>query len=92
MKPHLILALLCAVPLLTACDAWSGAGRIEVAPLPEEVVKPCPRAGEVVRQAPRDWEIIAGRLGDELNECGAEKQVGVDGYDGVRAAVAGRRQ
>jgi len=90
MKLHRILALLCAAPLLTACGVWSGAGPIKVPDLPEDVRQPCPHPRDVVRGL-GDWEIMAGRLGDELIECGAEKQVGVDGYDGVRGAVIARR-
>lgn len=59
-------------------------------PLPDEVAAPCPHPRDVVRGV-SDWEILAGRLGDELIECGAEKAVAVGGYDGVRAAVADRR-
>lgn len=59
-------------------------------PLPEEVAKPCPHPRDVVWGLD-DWEIMAGRLGDELIECGGEKAVAVDGYDRVRGAVIARR-
>jgi len=35
----------------------------------------------------RDWEIMAGRLGDELNECGAEKAVLVQRDNDLRRAI-----
>jgi len=91
MKLHPIPALCCAVLLLTACDVWSGAGRIDVPDLPEAVVEPCPHPRDIVQRSPGDWEVIAGRLGDELKECGGEKAVAVDGYDGLSAAVTSRR-
>lgn len=34
-----------------------------------------------------DWEIIAGRLGDELISCNGKRAAAVVAYDGVRAAL-----
>lgn len=38
-----------------------------------------------------DWEIIAGRIGDELIECEQRRDLAVQAFDGQRNAIADRR-
>lgn len=84
MKPALMLTL--AAPLLTAaCLGSSGAGGLRIEQLPENVVEDCKHPSEFL--GPSDWEIIAGRIGDELIACREEKKIAVAGFDGVRGAV-----
>lgn len=76
----------CALSLLTACAGSNAAGPgLRVAPLTAEVARPCPRPEAVL--APISWEAVAGRLGDALIECGAEKSSAVEAYRGVREAL-----
>ena len=53
--------------------------------LPQNVETPCERPETYLGAG--DWEIIAGRIGDELIACAAEKQVAVDAYNGVAGVV-----
>lgn len=58
----------------------------ELTPLSQEVCGPCPDPWEINRG--NNWEIFAGRLGDELIECGDEKGVAVSAVDGRERALA----
>lgn len=80
-----LIPMFAAVLALTACDGSGGGGALRIEPLPAEVAAPCDRPEDYL--IVRDWEILAGRIGDALSECGAEKQIAVDGYEGVRAAL-----
>jgi len=51
------------------------------------VAEPCPHPTEFLGAG--DWEILAGRIGDALIVCGAEKDIAVEAYEGLRAAVNG---
>lgn len=84
MKRARILAP-AALSLLTACGGSGGAGALRIEPLPAEIAAPCDRPEDYL--GVRDWEIMAGRIGDALIECGAEKQVAVDAYANVREAL-----
>lgn len=77
---------------MTACGASGGVGaRIEEPPVgamrvcrhPTEFL-PAPGQG--------DWEVIAGRLGDELLRCRGEKKVLVAWAQGISAAINARAE
>ena len=75
MKRALILPLLAVCLLLTACAGSRPAGaRIE--PPPAAAVRTCRHPTEFLPAPGQgDWELIAGRIGDELIRCRAEKEV-----------------
>lgn len=77
--PHLTVCL-----LLTACAGYP-AGGAKIQPLPENVRAPCPHPSEFL--GARDWEIMAGRLGDELIECEMKRGAAVTYVDGLAEAV-----
>ena len=81
-----LIPTLAAVSALTACTGSKGAGNgLRIEPLPAQVEAPCRHPSEFLGAG--DWELIAGRIGDELIACSAEKQIAVDGYNGIRRAV-----
>ena len=53
--------------MLNGC-AQSGAGKLRIDPAPANVTAPCKRPEDFLQA--QDWEIIAGRIGDELIDCG----------------------
>lgn len=67
MKPAQILPLLIAVQALTACDGLKGVGA-QVPPPDPSITTPCARPEAFLGAG--DWEIIAGRIGDALIDCG----------------------
>ncbi len=79
-----ILMLCIVVPVLTACGGYPRAGVAQIPAPDASVTAPCPRP-EVFLGA-GDWEIMAGRLGDALIECGAEKSVLVGYVNAARTA------
>lgn len=74
MKFAPILALLSGCLLMTAC-AGSPAVGAKMAPLPENVRAPCPGPSAFLDAG--DWELMAGRLGDELILCGKKHRAAV---------------
>ena len=80
--------LLIACLLMTACDGFNAVG-VNPDPLPPEVAEDCPHASEISTGG--DWEIYAGRLGDALNDCRAEKQIAVTAFNQVADALTGPR-
>lgn len=71
MRPVPILLLLIAVPVLTACGDLKPSGGLRAAPPDATVTSPCDRPEQHLRG--QDWEVIAGRIGVALIDCG-EKQ------------------
>ena len=71
--------------LLAACSGSIGAGDLRIDTLPANVEEDCPPPSRHLGAG--DWEIIAGRIGDDLIECAAEKKIAVDAYNGVRTSV-----
>lgn len=87
MRRALIPLLLAACPALTAC-AGSGPAGARIEPLPEAGLRPCrPPSDYLPQPGAGDWELIAGRIGDELIRCGAEKSLLIDWANGVRKAM-----
>lgn len=84
MKPELIV-ILAAPLLLTACLGSNGAGVLRIEPLPATVAAPCKHPSSFLDAT--DWEIIAGRIGDELIRCREKHGLAVQGYSGVREAL-----
>lgn len=76
------------MPLVASCaSSGGGASGLRTEPLSAAVAEPCPHPTEFLGAA--DWEILAGRIGDALIVCGAEKDIAVEAYEGLRAAVNG---
>lgn len=69
---------------LTACSGFGGDG-LRLDPLPHDVATACDRPETFL--AAGDWEIIAGRIGDALIDCGDEKMIAVGAYGAARAAL-----
>lgn len=91
MKRSMTAMLLTASLALTACTGWTtdGAGLsdpVQQVKLPESVRAPCKKPWDHLDVT--DWEIMAGRLGDDLLHCGAAKDISVDGFDALAEAVA----
>lgn len=87
MRRALIPLLLVALPALTAC-AGSGPDGARIEPLPEAALRSCRSPADYLpRPGTGDWELIAGRIGDELIRCGAEKALLVEWASGVRQAL-----
>lgn len=81
---------LAACLLLTACAGLNGAGEAVNAPdLEAQARQKCP-SPESFLGVP-DWELIAGRIGDELIECEQRRALAVQAFDGQRAAITGRQ-
>ena len=87
MKPARILMLLAASQALTACDDWNAVGPRLEAPQ-ETTLAPCAHPSAYLATA--DWEILAGRLGDELLDCRAKQAALADWARGVDAAQPDR--
>lgn len=87
MTPAKILTL-CAVCLpLTACDGWKGGGEVRSDPPQAVFAQPCARPEQFLSAG--DWELIAGRIGDELIDCEA-KRAGLGLWaNGVSQALGG---
>ena len=81
-----ILMLCIAAPVLTACDGWRGfgAGAQIIAP-DASLTVPCARPEAFLTAG--DWEVIAGRIGDALIECGEDKAALVNRDVALRAAM-----
>lgn len=84
MKPARILSLVIVCLLLTACGG-SPAGGAKIQPLPENVRAACPHPSEFL--SVRDWEIMAGRLGDELIACDLKRGAAVTYVDTLAEVV-----
>ena len=84
MKSTALLTL--AALILTACGGSTSVG-IEVNPLPPTITEPCAHPSERLAVGV-PWEIIAGRIGDDLIDCAAKHMIAVDAFDGVRDALA----
>lgn len=88
MRRAPILMLCIAAHLLTACDGWRGFGAGAQIPAPDaSLTSPCARPEAFLDVG--DWEIMAGRLGTALIECGAEKAALVGYVGALRVAGAG---
>lgn len=75
---------------LTACAGSNGAGEGLNAPdLEAQARQECLHPSEYLGAG--DWEIIAGRIGDELIECEQRRDLAVQAFDGQRNAIAARR-
>lgn len=85
MKPATILTLLCASLMLTACAASKPSGSVRVPPPDTALTRPCDRPEAALSAS--DWEIIAGRIGVSLIQCGQEKAALVDYVAGLRGAL-----
>ena len=71
---------------LAACSGLTGGGTgVAVSDLPAQARQDCQHPSTMLGAG--DWEIIAGRLGDELIRCENRRALAVQGYDGVRAAL-----
>jgi hypothetical protein len=91
MKLLLTLMLFTAALLLTACTGSNVAGPLNrpddtTLRLTDRQKRPCARPESFLGAG--DWEIIAGRIGDALILCGAEKALVVDAYDGLLGITA----
>ena len=75
MKRGTILALV-GLLMLAGC-AFRDAGNLD-----SRVTQECPRPETFLTNDP--WEVIAGRLGDELILCEARRQAAVNAYDALR--------
>ena len=87
MKPVPILMLLVASQVVTACDDWNAAGRPRLEAPQETTLAPCSRPE--AHLGTRDWEIIAGRIGDALIECGAKQEALAEWAREVAAKLEG---
>lgn len=85
MKPALILPLLLVSQLLTACFGSSVGGKPRIDDLPANVKAKCARPGDFLGL--NDWEIMAGRIGDELIDCGLKQQAAVAHVEAIVAAT-----
>lgn len=81
----LTLTLFLVFPPLAACGGFGAVGGLTAGRLPTNVERPCERPETYLGAG--DWEIIAGRIGDELITCSAEKQVAVEAYNQVAGVI-----
>lgn len=79
-------SLICAGLLLMNCGGSGSSGGLRIDPLPPAVADPCPHPASLTRIGDA-WLVNAGRLGSALLECGREKAVAVEAYDGIRAVL-----
>lgn len=88
MKPATIPAF-AALSALTACGGLNGGGAadLRVPPLDASIAAPCPHPLDVPTGG--DWEIYAGRLGDELIACGSKHGVVVADREALSRVVRG---
>jgi len=98
MLPALRLALICPLLMLPALTACAPVGAPPVParampPLPEDMLRPCARPTDFLTGSPAltrsGVEILAGRLGDALIDCGNEKHALAAWAAGVTADLAG---
>lgn len=71
--------------LTTACGGSIGAGALRVEPLPATITGSCQHPAEFAGAG--DWEIMAGRLSDELIACNARRAEAVTAYVNLRKAL-----
>lgn len=76
MKRAMTLWLAGVCLLTTACGGSSGAGKLRIEEAPASVTEPCGRPEKYLTA--QDWELIAGRIGDELIECGKKHSILVE--------------
>ena len=74
--PRALIPILAACLTLTACNAFGRAGVVRP-PLPTEARLPCRAPAEFL--GADDWELIAGRMGDELVRCEGRRALAVGG-------------
>lgn len=87
MRRARILALLAGCLALTAC-AGSGPAGARIEPPPVSSLRACRHPAEFLPAPGQgDWEIIAGRIGDELIRCRGEKDTLLLWARGVLAAI-----
>ena len=72
--PRALIPILAASLTLTACSGSGPAGVIRP-PVPTEARIPCRAPAEFL--AAGDWELIAGRMGDELVRCEGRRALAV---------------
>jgi len=85
--PHApILTLLLAALALTACSGSNNAGGPEIPAPDASIASPCQRPESMLGAG--DWEVISGRIGDALIECGAEKAALVEYISAMRETLA----
>ena len=84
--PRALISMVVVSLTLAAC---SGSGRggvgLKLPDLPPQARQECPHPSTLLGAG--DWEIIAGRLGDELIRCEGRRGLAVQGYDGVRGGL-----
>ena len=89
MKRAAILMFV-ALPALTACGDLKGGGEgLQIRDLPPAAAQKCQLPASFLNAG--DWEIIAGRIGDELIKCENRRGLAVQAYQGVKAAAGGGR-
>lgn len=82
---HVPILMLCiAAPGLTACGDLRPFGGAQIPRPDASLTAPCPRPERFLTAG--DWEIMAGRLGTALIECGAEKAALVGYVDALRGS------
>ena len=84
MKYARMLMLAIAGLLLASCAGFDAAG-VRPPDLSLDVRAPCPHPSKFIGAG--DWELIAGRLGDALIECGGEKAIAIAASDLVADAL-----
>lgn len=85
---HALILMFVVFPVLTACDGFRSAGEgLEVPDIPENARQECQSPTAFLRAG--DWELVAGRMGDELIRCEGRREIAVQGFDAVRDAVSG---
>jgi hypothetical protein len=84
---HVLMLALAGPLLLTACvgSNTDGGATARIDPPPTEAAIPCPRPEDFLRAG--DWEVIAGRIGDELVACEQRRRLAVEAYQGLRRAL-----
>lgn len=80
-----------AVLALGACARPGAAPGGDIAPIPPRALGPCAHPLDFMRggMSRAEFEIAAGRMGDALISCGAEKQALGVYLQGLRADLAG---
>lgn len=87
---RVMMLMLAACLTLTACGGLNGAGEALNAPdVTPEARRECPHPSEFLSLS--DWELIAGRLGDELIKCEQRRELALQAFDGQRAAIGARQ-
>lgn len=72
--PRALILTLAACLTLTACSGSAPAG-VQRPPAPTEARIPCRDPAEFLGAG--DWELIAGRMGDELRRCEGRRALAV---------------